>query len=66
MAQTMKKLWNDDAQQADLVKRGFGRVHDFSWDRMAKATLELYTKASYEKNWIHTALWFTHSHSQSL
>lgn len=50
MAQTMKKLWNDDALQADLVKRGFGRVHDFSWDRMAKATLELYTKASYEKN----------------
>jgi glycosyltransferase involved in cell wall biosynthesis len=46
----MKKLWDDERLQADLVKRGLERVLDFSWDRMAKTTLELYTKASYEKN----------------
>lgn len=44
IARVLLSLWEDSSIRATLRERGFQRVRDFSWDRMAKETFEFYKK----------------------
>jgi len=47
MADKILHLYNDKDLQATLIKNGTTRLKDFSWDKMAKETLEEYQRASH-------------------
>lgn len=38
-------LWDDGAERAAIVRRGFERVRQFTWDRAARATVAVYDAA---------------------
>ena len=42
IADTIIKLWNDDEALLDLRAKGIERARLFSWERTARATLEVY------------------------
>lgn len=44
MAEKIASVYNDEARMAELRERGLKRVKDFSWERMARETLEIYQK----------------------
>lgn len=48
MAQKMASVYTDRAKMEELVARGHARLKDFSWDKMALETLEVYKKACRE------------------
>lgn len=43
MASKIALVYNDEAKKRDLISRGFERIKDFSWKKMAKETLDIYT-----------------------
>lgn len=45
MAKKIAGLLDDPKQQEELIKRGLDRAKDFSWEEMARETLEVYNKA---------------------
>ena len=45
MAAKLAEVLDDDQLRGRLVKAGTARLKDFSWERMAKQTLEVYTAA---------------------
>ncbi|MBI5413641.1 glycosyltransferase family 4 protein [Candidatus Peregrinibacteria bacterium] len=45
MAQKMASVYTDRAKREELVTRGYARLKDFSWDKMAIETLEIYKRA---------------------
>ena len=42
MAASLTRIWRDDDLRADLRARGLARAAEFSWDRTAQLTLEVY------------------------
>ena len=38
------KLWNDKKLADELVKKGYERIKDFSWEKTAEETLKIYEK----------------------
>lgn len=42
MADKIAGLYNDSHKMQELIERGLARVKDFSWDKMARETLDLY------------------------
>jgi glycosyltransferase involved in cell wall biosynthesis len=46
LAQAMKRLSEDGALRADLVKKGARRVAEHPWDRTAQETVRVYEKAA--------------------
>ena len=42
IAAGLTRIWRDDALRADLTARGLARARQFSWDRTARETLEVY------------------------
>ncbi len=42
MAKAIQRVLSDKHRRAELIKLGYLRVKQFSWDRMAKQTLEVY------------------------
>ncbi|MBI4994522.1 glycosyltransferase family 4 protein [Candidatus Peregrinibacteria bacterium] len=44
MASKIALVYNDDTKKADLISRGFERIKDFSWSKMAEQTLDLYNQ----------------------
>jgi alpha-1,3-rhamnosyl/mannosyltransferase len=42
MADALTRLKNDPAYRAGYIAKGHGRVRLYSWERMAKMTLEVY------------------------
>ena len=49
IASKIAMVYNDPAKKADLISRGYERIKDFSWARMAKETLDIYVH-SHSKN----------------
>ena len=47
LARAISRL-REPGMRDDLVRRGLGRVKDFSWDRTAARTLEVYREAALE------------------
>ncbi len=45
MTKKISKLLKDKQLQGKLVQNGFKRIQDFSWEKMAKETLEVYNKS---------------------
>jgi glycosyltransferase involved in cell wall biosynthesis len=45
MAAKISEVLDNKSLREDLRRRGLARVKDFSWERMAKETLEVYKKA---------------------
>lgn len=44
MAEKIDQVISDDKLRADLVKKGYERLKQFSWKRMAQQTLDIYNK----------------------
>ena len=44
LAAALTRLWRDDALRADLRARGLAHVSQFSWDRTARLTLDVYRR----------------------
>ncbi len=44
-ADAMIRLWKDDGFRRDLVGKGRERLEDFTWERTAQKTMELYEQA---------------------
>jgi glycosyltransferase involved in cell wall biosynthesis len=42
LAEALIRIWGDDALRADLRARGLARAAEFSWDRTARLTLDVY------------------------
>ena len=42
LAAGLARLWDDELLRADLRARGLARAREFSWDRTARLTLEVY------------------------
>ena len=42
LAAALTRIWRDDALRADLKARGLARASQFSWDRTARETLDVY------------------------
>jgi glycosyltransferase involved in cell wall biosynthesis len=40
------EILRNDTLRAELVRRGFVRANEFSWQRTAQATLDAYTRAA--------------------
>jgi glycosyltransferase involved in cell wall biosynthesis len=38
----LERIWHDDALRADLRARGLSRASQFSWERTARRTLDVY------------------------
>jgi alpha-1,3-rhamnosyl/mannosyltransferase len=45
IADAMRQMATDDALRSDLRARGQSRAKQFTWDRTARLTLEVYRKA---------------------
>jgi glycosyltransferase involved in cell wall biosynthesis len=45
IAAGMTRLWRDDDLRASLRARGLARAREFTWDRAARLTLEVYRDA---------------------
>jgi len=45
LAGAIRRLWDDEALRQDLRARGLARARDFSWERTARLTLEVYAAA---------------------
>ncbi len=43
-AETILRLWDDEAARADLARRGPARAAEFSWQRAARETLAIYRR----------------------
>ena len=50
MADAMYKVLTDENLRKDLIKRGLSRAKEFSWEKTARQTLDVY-KEIYEKRW---------------
>jgi glycosyltransferase involved in cell wall biosynthesis len=46
LAQALLRVLGDDSLRADLARRGLSRSQQFSWDRAARETLELYRRVA--------------------
>jgi glycosyltransferase involved in cell wall biosynthesis len=46
MAEKIWAIWNDDVLLCDLKTKGLGRVGQFSWENMARQTVQVYKKAA--------------------
>lgn len=46
IASKIAMVYNDPAKKADLISRGFKRIKDFSWEEMAKKTLQIYVHSN--------------------
>ena len=44
MANSMRRVWLDEAMQKDLRERGLTHSRKFSWEKMADKTLAIYKK----------------------
>lgn len=44
MASKIALVYNDEAKKADLISRGYERIKEFSWRKMAEETLKIYNK----------------------
>ena len=44
IAAAMERIWRDQTLRADLRRRGLARARDFTWDRTARLTLEVYRR----------------------
>jgi len=42
---TMRQMANDDAMRSELCARGLSRAKQFTWDRTARLTIDVYRKA---------------------
>ena len=42
LAEALTRLWDDESLRADLRARGLARAPEFSWDRTARLTIEVY------------------------
>lgn len=42
LAAALTRIWRDDALRADLRARGLARARQFSWDRTARLTIDVY------------------------
>jgi glycosyltransferase involved in cell wall biosynthesis len=42
LAAALTRLWDDESLRADLRARGLARAQEFSWDRTARLTIEVY------------------------
>lgn len=47
---SITSVLNNPSYRMELVKRGYERLHFFSWDKAAKATIQVYKNVIYEKN----------------
>jgi len=45
LAAAIKRLWHDETLRADLRARGLARARQFTWDRTARLTLDVYAAA---------------------
>ena len=45
LAGAIRRLWDDEALRRDLRARGLARAREFSWERTARLTLEVYAAA---------------------
>ena len=45
LAGAIRRLWNDEGLRRDLRARGLARAREFSWERTARLTLEVYAAA---------------------
>jgi alpha-1,3-rhamnosyl/mannosyltransferase len=45
LAGAIKRLWHDDTLRAELRARGLARARQFTWDRTARLTLDVYAAA---------------------
>jgi glycosyltransferase involved in cell wall biosynthesis len=46
MAEKIWAIWNDDVLLCDLKTKGLGRAGQFSWENMARQTVQVYKKAA--------------------
>jgi glycosyltransferase involved in cell wall biosynthesis len=44
LAAALERIWTDDALRADLRARGLARAREFSWERSARLTLDVYDR----------------------
>ena len=49
MAEKMAQVWIDESIRKNLIEAGSRRALDFSWQKMAKETLEIYRDAVLQK-----------------
>lgn len=46
IAEKIESVYNHSDKMADLISRGFKRIQDFSWEKMARETLNLYVRSN--------------------